>query len=76
MTTVALTIQVDADAAQAFVAAPSEDKRKMQLLLSLRLRDMTTAPARSLQSVMDEIGRNAEARGMTEAVLDSLLHGS
>jgi hypothetical protein len=75
MTTVPLTIQVDAETAQAYVAAPSEDKRKMQLLLSLRLRDMTAAPARSLRIVMDEIGRNAEARGMNQAVLDSLLHG-
>jgi len=76
METESVTIQVDAGAAQAFTEASSEEKRKLQLLLSLRLRELTSLPRRSLKAVMDEIGRNAADRGMSPTVLDSILHGN
>jgi hypothetical protein len=46
------------------------------VLLDLRLRDLTisTPPRKSLQAVMDEIGKNAAARGLTPEGLESLLH--
>jgi hypothetical protein len=74
MATTTITIQVGTVAATAFAAASLEAQRKMQLLLSLRLQDLTTPQAKSLQAVMDEIGANAEARGLTPKMLDSLLH--
>jgi hypothetical protein len=75
MATTTLTIQVSEEAARAFAQVTPEDQRKIQLLLDLRLRDLTISPLpqESLQSVMDEIGRNAAARGLTPAVLESLL---
>ena len=76
MATATLTIQVSEEAARAFTQVSPEDQRKIQLLLDLRLRDLTISPLpqRSLQSVMDEIGKNAAARGLTPAVLESLLN--
>ena len=76
MATANLTIQVSEEAARAFAQVSPEDQRKIQLLLDLRLRDLTISPLpqRSLQSVMDEIGKNAAARGLTPAVLESLLN--
>jgi hypothetical protein len=74
MATTTITIQVETEAAKAFAAASPEEQRKIQLLLSLRLEDLTTPQGKSLQAVMDEIGANAAARGLTPEILDSLLH--
>jgi hypothetical protein len=69
-----VSIEVDADTARAYAAASAEDRRKLQLLLSLRLRELTARPARPLKEIMDEMGRYAEARGLTPESLESLLH--
>jgi hypothetical protein len=60
-------------ALQRTAAASAEDRRKLQLLLRLRLRELTGSPARPLKEIMDEIGRCAEARGLTPELLESLL---
>jgi hypothetical protein len=73
MATATISLEVDADTARAFSAASTEDRRKLQLLLSLRLRELTTRSARPLKEVMDEIGRYAEARDLTPEILESLL---
>jgi hypothetical protein len=70
-----ISIEVDPETARAFAEAPAEERRKLQLLLRLRLRELTTRPSRSLKEIMDEIGRDAEARGLTPEILESLLHG-
>lgn len=75
MATATISIQVDADAARAFSEASAEERRKLQLLLSLRLRELTAGSPRPLKDIMDEIGAEAEARGLTPQVLESLLHG-
>ncbi|HVC93783.1 MAG TPA: hypothetical protein VND64_08835 [Pirellulales bacterium] len=72
MTTI--SIQVDADAARAFRQASAEEQRKLQILLSLRLRELTAGPARPLKDIMDEIGAHAEAKGLTPEILGSLLN--
>ncbi|HXH11050.1 MAG TPA: hypothetical protein VNP04_14960 [Alphaproteobacteria bacterium] len=73
MATTTITIQVDAKAANAFASASPEDQRKIQLLLSLRLQDLTATQGKSLQAVMDEIGARARARGLTPEILETLL---
>ena len=73
MGTANITIEVDEAAARAFAESPPEDQRKLQLLLSLRLQELTGNPGRSLQTVMDEIGGEAEARGLTPEILETLL---
>ncbi len=76
MATATLTIQVSEEAAKAFTRVSPEDQRKIQLLLDLRLRDLTVSPLprKSLQTVMNEIGKNAAARGLTPAELESMLN--
>jgi hypothetical protein len=73
MAVATIALEVDADTALAFSAASAEDQRKLKLLLGLRLRELTSRPTRPLKEVMDEIGRNAEACGLTSEILDTLL---
>lgn len=67
-----ITIEVDEAAAKAFAAASPEEQRKLQLLLSLSLQELTASPSRTLQ-VMDDISREAEAKGLTPEILETLL---
>lgn len=71
MTTI--TIPVDPDSATAFASAPPAERRKLELLLRLRLKELVTREPRSLQTIMDEIGAEAEAKGLTPDVLEELL---
>ena len=73
MATEDIIIEVDEAAARAFAQASPEEQQKLQLLLSLRLQELTSLPDKSLQTVMDEIGRAAEARGLTPEILGTLL---
>ena len=75
MTPTTIAIEVDAETARSFAEAPPEERRKLQLLLRLRLRELTARPFRPLKEIMDEIGQEAEARGLTSEILESLLHG-
>ena len=74
MTTSTISIEVDSEAARAFAQASSQVQRKLESLLALRLRELTSGPIRPLSQIMDEIGARAEARGMTPEVLESLLN--
>jgi hypothetical protein len=74
MSTSTILIDVDADAARAFREASAQDRLKLQLLLDLRLRELTARPPRPLAEIMDEIGRQAESEGMTQEMLDSILN--
>lgn len=67
-----ITIVVDPDLADAYRAASDEDRLKLDLLLNLRLRDITRT-CESFHDVMTEITRNARARGLTPEILEKLL---
>ncbi len=71
MTTIPITIQVDPQAARAFASVTPEMRRKLETLLSLL--EATRTPE-SLASVMSEIRRNAQARGLTPDMLSDLLN--
>ena len=73
METAPITIEVDAAAAKIYAAATPEEQRGMQVLLSLRLQDLTDGPARPLREVIDEMSRRAAERGLTPEILESLL---
>ena len=75
MTTTPLTIAVDAQSAEAFAKATPEDRRKVELLLALRLRELTGDSRNSLQQIMDEAGAEAQRNGLTPELLSKLLHG-
>lgn len=72
METREITIRVDAEAAKAYVAASPEDREKIDLLLSLRLSQVTD-PSAPLEQVMREISEAAQKRGLTEERLSEIL---
>ncbi len=72
METQEITIRVDAETARAYEAASPEERRKLDLLLSLHLRQLTEPPV-PLKQLMREISEKAQARGLTEEKLNALL---
>ena len=73
MATANITIEVDEAAARAFAEASPGEQQRLQFLLSLRLQELTAGPGKTLQTVMNEIGKAAEARGLTPEILETLL---
>jgi hypothetical protein len=73
MQTQEITIRVDPDAASAYLAATEEDRRKLDLLLSLRLQDVTRTGG-TLDEVVRDVSEKAQARGLTPEILESILH--
>ncbi len=73
MATLPLTIDVEAETARAYLEASPEDRKKMQLLLNWRLRELVSSERVPLRVAMEDLGREAEARGLTPEILESLL---
>jgi hypothetical protein len=71
-----ITIAIDPQTAQAYNSAAPEERRRIQALLSLWLRELAAGDYPSLQQVLDEVGRKAKARGLTPEILDSRLKGA
>ena len=67
-----IRIRVGPEAARAYRAVPERDRRKIDLLLSLRLREATQRPE-ALEDVMREVSRKAQERGLTEDALRDLF---
>ncbi|MEX0670776.1 MAG: hypothetical protein WD060_10015 [Pirellulales bacterium] len=76
MTTPTISIPVDDTVADAFRASSVERQRQLQILLGLRLRELTIRPQRSLDEILDQVGRVAESKGLTPDMLDSMLGNS
>ncbi len=74
MKTEEITIRVDAQAARAYRTASEEERRKLDLLLSLQLNDALNGRG-SLEQLMAEISRRAQDRGLTPEILESILDG-
>ena len=74
MTTDQITISVEPDVARAYREANDDDRRKLDVLMSLRLRDALSSGV-TLQDLMRQIGQNARARGLTPEMLESILNG-
>jgi len=72
MTTI--SIEVDNEVARSFFQASVDEKRHLNFLLNLRLRELILNSNRSLIEIMDEIGQYAEMQGMTPELLASLLN--
>ena len=73
MTTETISIEVDAETAQEFAPADVERRRKLGMLLGLELRAMLKRPQRKLLEIMDDMGRQAQANGLTPEILQSIL---
>ena len=72
METKTISIRVSPEAARAYEAAPDEQKRKLDALLSLKLSEAVQA-RRPLEEIMSEISRQAQARGLTPEMLQAIL---
>jgi len=68
-----ITIRVSPEAARVYKTATVEQQRKLGVLLSLRLTEVART-ARPLEEIMEEISREAQARGLTPEILESLLN--
>lgn len=66
-------MQLDDDAVRIYQKAPQTDKKKLNLLLSMWLREYG-APEMPLADLMDEISDSAQSRGLTPEILESLLN--
>ena len=75
MSTEAITLEIDSEAAQAFKSISHEEREKLQVLLGIWLKEYARADAASLRETMDEIGRKAQGRGLTPEILESILEG-
>ena len=74
MPSTTITIPVDADCAKAYESASEQQRRKIEMLLRLRLHEIVTAPSKPLTQLMDEIGAEAKANGLTPEILDEILN--
>lgn len=75
METKTITIRVDARAARIFEMVSESQRRKLEILLSLKLSEATRSPRR-LEEIMSDISQKAQERGLTPDILDSLLNES
>lgn len=72
MTTI--SIEVDNEVAYKFLQASTDEKRKWQFLVNLRLKEIISNPNDSLMKIMNEMSNYAEAKGMTSELLETLLN--
>jgi hypothetical protein len=70
-----ITIPLDTQTANAYISASPGEKKKIEALVGVWLRALAAGEYPSLQKALDEIGRKAEARGITPEILESLLKG-
>lgn len=70
-----ITVSVNTDVARAYRVASEKERYKLDLLVNLRLRDATRTPS-SLRQLLGEISRNAQERGLTPTILQSILDES
>ncbi len=76
MATEKITIPVDAQAPDAYNAFSPAERKKIEALLGLWLKDLVTAGPGTLKQIMDDTSRQARARGLTPEVLESRLKGA
>ena len=72
MTTEQITVSIDQDVAAAYRRASAEERRKLDMLVSLRLREATQS-AKSLAETAQEVSKRARERGLTPEILRDIL---
>jgi len=77
METKTITLEVDAELAKAYQSAPAEAPSKLQLLLTLWLRELfvrsTSLKDVSFKDILDNLSDKTQARGLTEQTLEEML---
>lgn len=67
-----ITVWVGSEVANFYRSVSDTERRRLDLLIGLRLREIA-AYEKSLETVMDEISNNAQQRGLTPEILQSIL---
>lgn len=67
-----ITIHVTPQAAVVYRSASDEERRKMDLLVSLQLTGLSKS-SESLETAIDAMSREAVEAGLTPKILDSFL---
>lgn len=67
-----ITVSIPSELADIYNTASEQDRQKIQVLLSLWLREISSGL--SLSEMMDYISDNAQERGLTPEILESLLN--
>ncbi len=73
METREIMVRVTPEAARIYESASEQNRRKLDLLLSLQLSG-TTQPPRPLKQVMREASKEAQAQGLTPEILQEILN--
>ena len=72
MKTETITIRVTPQAAVVYRSASDEERRKLDLLVSLQLTGLSKSNE-SLETAIDAMSQEAAAAGLTPEILDSIL---
>jgi hypothetical protein len=67
-----ITVNVDPEVATVYRSASQVERQKLDLLVSLRLREATRSK-QSLKEIAAEISRSAQQRGLTPEILKGIL---
>ena len=73
MTQATITISVDEEAARRLTGISPENRKKLEALLGGSILGLTSQPPRPLAEIMDEMGRAAQANGLTQEALADIL---
>jgi hypothetical protein len=70
MTVDVIRIPLDSELAEIYKTASAEDQQKIQVLLSVWLRDISTSDREPISKLMDSISDLAQERGLTTETLE------
>ncbi len=73
MSETTIVLPIDEATANLYNAASPEEKRKVQLLFRVLIREVMLNNDVSLTQVMDEISKEAQERGLTPDLLEDIL---
>ncbi len=76
MHTTTITVQLDADTAVAYEAASEEERRRIQQLVGLWLRDFLSSKNTSFKDLLTTVSEKAHTRGLTQEELELLTDAS
>lgn len=69
-----ITIPVDPELAEKYLAAPKKARDWFEYQTALRLRTMFFGPGPSFEEISNELGRQAAANGLTPEILNEILN--
>ena len=69
-----ISIQLNDRAAQLYEVAPEEKQQSLQQLISYLVQEFAESTPQSLLLLMNEMSREAESKGLTPKILESILN--